>query len=142
MVAPMLLTAGASSSLLLTKAIGVMDKVGNVADVAGLVWDVGSTMLSTPGGEGVGDLSGLDLFGPDGSDETECFIAGTAVITGTAGVGGVFGTKAIEDVRVGDLVLSRSEADPTAPLQLRPVTRLFRNVAYAIQRVTLLLGIR
>jgi hypothetical protein len=74
MVAPMLLTAGASSSLLLTKAIGVMDKVGNVADVAGLVWDVGSTMLSTPGGEGVGDLSGLDLFGPDGSDEAECFI--------------------------------------------------------------------
>ena len=145
MVAPMLLTAGASSSLLLTKAMGVMDKVGNVADVAGLVWDVGNTALDIAGGEGgVSDalsfLPGADLFGPDGSDEGECFIAGTAVITSAADATGQFSTKRIEDVRVGDLVLSRSEADTTAPLQLKPVTRLFRNVAYSIQWVTLLLA--
>jgi hypothetical protein len=49
-----------------------------------------------------------------------CFAAGTPLLTPT-------GSKAIEQFQVGDLVLARSEFDPTGPLEAKCVEELFVN---------------
>jgi hypothetical protein len=49
-----------------------------------------------------------------------CFAAGTPLLTPD-------GSKYIEDFRVGDLILSRDENDPEAPIVTRRVVNLFRN---------------
>ncbi|RCS43989.1 hypothetical protein DTL42_18575 [Bremerella cremea] len=47
-----------------------------------------------------------------------CFVAGTKVHAAD-------GLKSIDDIRVGDVVVSRSEHDPTCDNSLRRVTELF-----------------
>jgi Pretoxin HINT domain len=49
-----------------------------------------------------------------------CFAAGTPLLTPE-------GSKYIEDFRVGDLILSRAEDDPEAPVMARRVLNLFQN---------------
>ena len=49
-----------------------------------------------------------------------CFAAGTPLLTPD-------GSKYIEDIRVGDLVLSRDENDPEGPVVARRVLNLFQN---------------
>jgi hypothetical protein len=66
---------------------------------------------------------------------TNCFVAGTMVLVDD-GAGGVASVP-IEEVEVGDLVWSRDEADPDAPLQLRPVTNLYRRVADDVRSLSL-----
>jgi RHS repeat-associated protein len=51
-----------------------------------------------------------------------CFAAGTPVLTPD-------GHKAIEDLKRGDVVLARSEDDPSAPVQARIVEEVFRRSA-------------
>ncbi len=51
-----------------------------------------------------------------------CFAAGTPLLTPT-------GSKAVEELRPGDLVLSRSEFDENAPIEARQVEEVFVQVA-------------
>jgi hypothetical protein len=51
---------------------------------------------------------------------TACFAAGTPLLTPD-------GSKFIEDIRVGDLVLSRHEDDPEGPVVAKRVVNLFQN---------------
>src|SRR5947208_10537390 len=55
------------------------------------------------------------------ANSSNCFVAGTEVMTGSASRPGVFGESRIEDVRAGDLVWSRDQYDPTAPIELKRV---------------------
>ena len=67
----------------------------------------------------VGRLSGLGQ---------NCFIAGTQVLTGQDSLGGSV-TAAIEDLRKGDTVLSRSQYDESGAVSLRHVTEVFRKTS-------------
>ncbi len=49
-----------------------------------------------------------------------CFAAGTPLLTPN-------GAKAIEDIKVGDLVLSAPEDDPSAPVAARRVEEVFER---------------
>ncbi len=51
---------------------------------------------------------------------TACFAAGTPLLTPD-------GSKFIEDIRVGELVLSRDEDDPEGPVVAKRVVNLFQN---------------
>ena len=51
---------------------------------------------------------------------TSCFAAGTPLLVPD-------GSKFIEDIRVGDLVLSRDEDDPEGPFVAKRVANLFQN---------------
>ena len=65
----------------------------------------------------------LDLIGALGSVQTfsqACFAAGTPILTPD-------GAKPIEEIRLGDLVLSRSEDDPEGPIKPRVVEKLFQQ---------------
>lgn len=64
---------------------------------------------------------------------SNCFVAGTEVETDA---NGVFGQEPIENVRVGDEVLSRDQYDPSAPAEARRVTAVFSHTAYALADVT------
>ena len=60
-----------------------------------------------------------------------CFEAGTEVVTGEdPDHAGVFSTKLIEEVQVGDTVLSRDENDPDAPLEYKHVTAVYTHLVY------------
>ena len=53
-----------------------------------------------------------------------CFAAGTQVVVGV-NADGSYATKDIQDIQVGDYVLSRPQNDPTAPLQMERVTAVY-----------------
>ena len=55
-------------------------------------------------------------------DQVWCFAAGTPLLTSD-------GEKPIEQVRVGDLVLARSEHEPQGPVDAKPVLEVFSGVA-------------
>ena len=57
-----------------------------------------------------------------------CFAAGTRVLTGPT-VDGSPAMKNIEDVRVGDLVLTKDQYDENGALVLRPVRQVFRRTS-------------
>jgi hypothetical protein len=100
--------------------------------------------ITTTGKIGLGDVLGLApavgyLGGKVGAKlgilSEQCFIAGTDVLVGDAE--GLFSEKNIEDIRVGDLVWSKDENDPNAPLELKRVTNVFQHVAHDLQKVSL-----
>jgi len=64
----------------------------------------------------------------------QCFLEDTAVLAGTAD--GEMVSRNIQDIQVGDLVWTRSSDNPDAPLELREVTAVYRNVTYSVQRLT------
>ena len=53
-----------------------------------------------------------------------CFAAGTQVVVGV-NPDGSYITKNIEDIQVGDYVLTRPQDDPNAPLEYEPVTAVY-----------------
>jgi hypothetical protein len=57
-----------------------------------------------------------------------CFVAGTQVVVGIK-EDGSFITRNIEDLRPGDMVVSRDEHDLNDNLDLRPVVQVFRKVS-------------
>jgi hypothetical protein len=57
---------------------------------------------------------------------TSCFVAGTPLLTQD-------GSKPIEEFKVGDLVLSAPEDDPSAPVQPRRVEEIFTRVSPLIE---------
>jgi cytoskeletal protein CcmA (bactofilin family) len=67
----------------------------------------------------------------------ECFTAGTQVVTSVDASGHEI-TKNIQDVHVGDEVLTRDENDPSAPLQEQQVTGVSQSNAFFIEDVTVL----
>jgi hypothetical protein len=54
----------------------------------------------------------------------DCFAAGTQVIT-AANADGSYSSKAIEEINIGDWVVARDDANPSAPLQMKQVTQVF-----------------
>ncbi len=65
-----------------------------------------------------------------------CFAAGTHVITGI-NADGTFLLKKIEDIEEGDEVLARDQYDEGDGVQLRKVTKLFRNASDHLRVVTI-----
>ena len=63
-----------------------------------------------------------------------CFVAGTLVVVGVDTDGSPI-TKAIDSLRVGDVVLSRSEHDANAPILARTVLEAFERRADTIIRL-------
>ncbi len=59
-----------------------------------------------------------------------CFTAGTPIVVDFAG-----SSRSVEDLRVGDLVLARSEHDPAGPLELKRVEETFERTAVVMQLV-------
>jgi hypothetical protein len=57
-----------------------------------------------------------------------CFVAGTQVVVGMTD-DGRYVTKAIEDLKVGDRVLARSQCASNGDVEERPIERLFRRVS-------------
>jgi hypothetical protein len=53
---------------------------------------------------------------------SSCFVAGTPLLTPA-------GAKAIEQFRVGDLILSRAEQNPQGPVEVKVVEETFVRVA-------------
>jgi len=64
----------------------------------------------------------------------QCFLEDTTVLAGTAD--GEMVSRNIQDIQVGDLVWTRSSDNPDAPLELREVTAVYRNITYSVQRLT------
>ncbi|MBA4192718.1 MAG: hypothetical protein C0467_32530, partial [Planctomycetaceae bacterium] len=69
-----------------------------------------------------GGLNALGMFGSLASFLKACFVAGTPIRTPG-------GSMAIEQLQVGDLVLSRDEFDPAGPLEYKVVEELFVRFA-------------
>jgi hypothetical protein len=69
--------------------------------------------------------------------KANCFIAGTEVLTGSSTHPNLFSDRKIEDVRAGDLVWSKNQDNPDAPLELKRVTQTFAHRAYDLQTVSI-----
>ena len=78
------------------------------------------------GNYGSAALDALGVLGNVSQLAKSCFAAGTPLLTPE-------GSKPIEDFRVGDLVLSAPEDDPTAPPEPRRVEELFQRVGRVIE---------
>jgi hypothetical protein len=65
-----------------------------------------------------------------------CFLAGTQVVTGVD-ANGVFSTKSIEDLQVGDTVLARDQHDSADDLDPRRVTGVSRKTSNHIRTLTI-----
>ncbi len=65
-----------------------------------------------------------------------CFIAGTQVVTGVNSSGG-YTTEAIQNITVGQQVLTRNQNDPTGPLQEETVTAVQVHTVYSLRDVTI-----
>ncbi len=63
-----------------------------------------------------------------------CFIAGTQVVIGYDAEGNAV-TRSVEDLEVGDMVLSRSDLDAGDDLDSRPVTAVSTRTVYQLQHV-------
>jgi hypothetical protein len=66
-----------------------------------------------------------------------CFVAGTEVITGYNATTGVFSQTPIQDIQVGDEVLTRNQYDPSGPLEEQTVTATEEHTAYDLREVTI-----
>ena len=75
----------------------------------------GRALSQFPGGRWVAEKTGL-----------LCFAAGTQVVVGINEDGSLI-TRNIEELQVGDIVLTRNADDPEAPLEYRPITETFIN---------------
>ncbi len=92
---------------------------------------VGSSVGATAGGE-IGSFGGpiSEKIGEIGGGfvggmvSSACFVAGTQVVVGV-NPDGSYATENIEDIQVGDYVLTRPQDDPTAPLELKEVTAVY-----------------
>lgn len=67
---------------------------------------------------------------------SNCFVAGTEVITSRQS-DGTFSQKPIQDIRVGDEVLTRDQYHPNGPLEKRKVSQLYRHTVYQLEDVTI-----
>lgn len=65
-----------------------------------------------------------------------CFLAGTQVVTGVD-ANGVFSTKSIEDLQVGDTVLARDEFNAGDDLDSQKVTQVFRETSDQVHTRTI-----
>ena len=65
-----------------------------------------------------------------------CFVAGTQVIT-AVNAGGGYTTEAIQNITVGQTVLTKNQYDPTGPLQQETVTAVQVHTVYSLRDVTL-----
>lgn len=68
---------------------------------------------------------------------SQCFVGDTEVLTDSKHQPNVFADKKIQDIRAGDLVWSRDQGNPDAPLELKQVKQVFRHIAYDLQSVSL-----
>ena len=68
---------------------------------------------------------------------TNSFAAGTQVVVGVAADGSLV-TKSIEDVRVGDHVLTRPSDDPSAEATLEPVLGVSHRTVYELYQIEIL----
>jgi hypothetical protein len=67
-----------------------------------------------------------------------CFVAGTEVLTmPEASNPSGYAEEPIQDVTVGQEVLTRDQNDPDGPLQEQTVTALYQHTAYAIENVSI-----
>lgn len=129
----------AACGSLLQNAARLYTAADTMAGLAGSIQDVvtGNVGIGTALGFlpalsfGLNKLSGLP---------TSCFGAGTEVLIGTNDTANPFSSKKIEDIQIGDLVASRDENDPDAPLVLKRVTALYRHVETDLQDLTLTSG--
>ena len=74
-------------------------------------------------------MAGLHILGVIGGVAGmfgACFAAGTPILTPD-------GAIAVEEVRAGDLVLSRNDADPSGPVEAKVVEELFVTVAPVLE---------
>ena len=87
---------------------------------------VGSTLKAGEAfsnGDILGGLSNLaDAFGNFSTMMKSCFVAGTPLLTPE-------GSKAVEQFQAGDLILTRDENDPSAPVVARRVLQTFVRVS-------------
>jgi RHS repeat-associated protein len=74
------------------------------------------------GNNAAGILDLIGVWGNASQMNQSCFAAGTPILT-------VDGAKPIEEIRIGDLVLSRPEHDSDAPVVPRRVLNLFQNTS-------------
>ena len=65
-----------------------------------------------------------------------CFVAGTQVVTGVNSSGG-YTTEAIQNITVGQTVLTRNQYDPSGPLQEETVTAVQVHTVYSLRNVTI-----
>jgi hypothetical protein len=102
------------------KVLAGLDAVHNSVDVGKSVADIRQNGLTVGNALQVGS----GLLGIVGNvstiKNTSCFAPGTPLLTPD-------GSKFIEDIRVGDLVLSRDEDDPEGPFVAKRVANLFQN---------------
>jgi len=107
---------GAAVALEMTSSVSTLSRVANV--FTGVVSAVEFAQTGDPMALlGVAG-SALGFFGFFGA----CFAAGTPIRTPE-------GTVAVESIQAGDLVLSRSEFDPSGPIEAKVVEELFVTVS-------------
>lgn len=70
------------------------------------------------------------------TDGVHCFVAGTEVIT-RENTDGTFSQTPIQDIHVGDYVLSRNQFNANAPAEEELVTAVEQHTAYSVQDVTI-----
>jgi hypothetical protein len=104
-----------------------------------------ATDIATTGSIGFGDALAFLPALTYGLSGTNCFVGGTQVVVGDGGNGPVDGgsgfiTKNIEDIKVGDLVLSRDQSDPQGKEELKPVTQVFSHTVTELEDVTIAYG--
>ena len=102
------------------KVLAGLDAAANTVNVGQGVADIRENGLTVGNvlqvGGGVLGLAGnVSMI-----KNTSCFAAGTPLLVPD-------GSKFIEDIRVGDLVLSRDEDDPEGPFVAKRVVNLFQN---------------
>ena len=70
------------------------------------------------------------------ADGINCFLAGTQVITGI-NADGTYQTEQIQNITVGQTVLTKNQNDPNGPLQQETVTAVQVHTVYALRDVTI-----
>jgi hypothetical protein len=108
---------------------------------------MGSALEGLTAGEEVAEITTLEREVEDGeevfangsklcTDGVNCFVAGTEVITGI-NADGTYIETAIQNIKVGDYVLSRNQFDPNGPEEKELVTAVQQHTAVVLQDVTL-----
>ena len=70
------------------------------------------------------------------TDGINCFLAGTQVVTGV-NANGSYQTESIQNITVGQMVLTKNQNDPNGPLQEETVTAVQVHTVYALRDVTI-----
>ena len=99
--------------------------------------DRGEQELVAQASEGAEELGEVTAPAEARCPGGECFVAGTEVITGYNASTGIFSQTPIQDVQVGDQVLTRNQYDPNGPLEEQTVTATEQHVAYDLRDVTI-----